>query len=563
MLTRILLLALLLCAACGSPETRDAPAEDRVVISVIGTNDVHGQLLPHRGRGGLVTLSGYVDALRSARREDGGAVLLIDAGDMWQGTLESNISEGQAVLEVYEAMGYAAAAIGNHEFDYGRDVLMERAASASFPFLAANLVDADTGQVVDWDNVSSSVMLDVEGIRVGVVGVMTRYALYTTKAEHTRGLNVTPLVEAIVREARKLRADGAQLVIVSAHAGGKCEDFTDPTDTSTCNPDSEIMRVAQALPAGLVDHILAGHVHEKIAHILNGVSITSAASSTRAFGRVDFTLRRSSGEIVERKVFPPQLPCPAFVPGERACAWTAADATPARYQGLSVTPNPAVSAIAGAAFAAAAERKQQPVGISLDHPFTLDGNPESPLARLFTDAMLDRIDGDVAIHNVTGGIRTSLPAGEMTFGSVYEMFPFDNRIVVLELSGAQLRKIIAGQAHNHARRAGFAGMHVSIGCSGDTLQVEMTRDDGVAIRDEESVRVITNDFLALGGDGIFTPVMPDGGFPVASDLPMVRDVLLDWLRSQGPSLELHDFADGGRTMWSFQGQGSLACRYGT
>ena len=90
-----------------------------VTISIVGTNDLHGGILARDGKGGLALFAGYVNNLRAARARDGGAVLVIDAGDMFQGTLESNLAEGSPVVAAYNALGYAAAAIGNHEFDYG------------------------------------------------------------------------------------------------------------------------------------------------------------------------------------------------------------------------------------------------------------------------------------------------------------------------------------------------------------------------------------------------------------------------------------------------------------
>src|SRR5210317_2258720 len=102
-------------AACAIPRQ---PA-DVTTVTIVGTNDVHGELLPTGEKGGLVTISAYLSALRLAREEDGGAVLYIDAGDMWQGTLESNLTEGAFVVDAYNAMGVTAAAIGNHEFDFG------------------------------------------------------------------------------------------------------------------------------------------------------------------------------------------------------------------------------------------------------------------------------------------------------------------------------------------------------------------------------------------------------------------------------------------------------------
>ncbi|MDH3482133.1 MAG: metallophosphoesterase, partial [Gammaproteobacteria bacterium] len=256
---------------------------DHVTISIFGTNDVHGQLSPDGDRGGLVAVSAYVNALRAARDVDGGAVLVIDAGDMWQGTLESNLVEGAAVVEAYNAIGYDAAAVGNHEFDFGpvggkaipedagddpRGVLKRRASEADFPVLAANLIDARTSQPVDWENVRRSVIVDVKGVKVGIIGVMTARALQVTIAANVVGLRVAPLVETITEEAQALRDRGASVVVVTAHAGSRCTKFVDPTDLSSCNMAGEIMRVAAALPTGLVDHIVAGHVHRGIAHIV-------------------------------------------------------------------------------------------------------------------------------------------------------------------------------------------------------------------------------------------------------------------------------------------------------
>ena len=141
----------LLVAACA-PTSTDF---EHVVITVIGTNDVHGELVARDDRGGLTTFSGYVAAIRAARANDG-AVLLVDGGDMWQGTLESNLNEGEAIVEIYNVLGYAAATIGNHDFDFGpvgpkaipeddgddpQGALRARAAGANFPLVAANLID--------------------------------------------------------------------------------------------------------------------------------------------------------------------------------------------------------------------------------------------------------------------------------------------------------------------------------------------------------------------------------------------------------------------------------------
>ncbi len=547
--------------------TKTGPAtQDPIRISVIGTNDVHGVFLPEPGKGGLATISGYVDALRAVRREEDGAVLLIDAGDMWQGTLESNLAEGESVVEAYNAMNYTAAAIGNHEFDFGplgaaatpkteeddpRGALKQRAREMGFPLLAANLIDKTTGLPVDWDNVTPAILIDVQGIKVGIIGVVTERALVTTISSNVVGLDIEPLVVAITREATALREDGAQLLIVTAHAGSRCEEFDDPHDLSSCDMDDEIMRVANALPDGLIDHINAGHTHDRIAHFVNGISITSSIARTVTFSRTDFFIDRETGRILDRKIFKPQAPCPFVNTADGECAWEiSGQVSPAHYEGRLVIPNEAVLKISARAAAFAKEKKNEVLGPFLETPFLLDGNPESPLGNLFVDAILWGSEGDIAIHNVTGGIRSEIPAGKLTYGDVYEVFPFDNITVVLDIAGRDLRRIIARQAHNHNRRAGIAGMRVFVECSNGAMSVNMVLSDGRSIADEDVIKVITNDFLALGGDDILEPPMTAGGFEYRGDGPLTRDVLVDWFRARPSRMNAADFRSDSEPRWN-------------
>jgi 2',3'-cyclic-nucleotide 2'-phosphodiesterase (5'-nucleotidase family) len=547
--TLTILLAFAILASCSAPS--------EVVITVIGTNDVHGQLIQSEERGGLVTMSGYVRAVRDAREQDGGGVLLIDAGDMWQGTLESNLSEGAAMVSAYNALGYAAAAIGNHEFDFGPlgpkaipsiaeddpvEALKRRATEASFPLLAANLIDINTGVRVDWENVHATVMVDVSGVKVGVVGVMTANALQGTIAANVRELQVAPLVPAIEEHAKKLRDAGATLVIVAAHAGGLCTEFEDPNDLSSCVATTEIFEVARALPARLVDHIIAGHAHDGIAHVVNGIAITSAYSSTRAFSRVDFTIDRSSGTVSGRQIYPPR----PIVAGDE-------------YEGQIVHANADVMIIADRARQLARDQKEAKLGILLETPFTLRGNPESTLGNLFTDALLEVSEADVVIHNVAGGLRQDLPAGELTFGDVYKLSPFENRLVILSLSGAELRQIIAEQVHRRLR-IGFSGMRVAVACNSIDMSVIMHFADGREISDHDSVTVAVNDYIALGGDDILTSVIPEGGYIIDDSLPLTRDVFIDWLGDKGGSINAGDFDTTGNPKWIRAENPDLECR---
>ena len=288
---------------------------------------------------------------------------------------------------------------------------------------------SDTGELVEWDNVSPSVMLDAAGIKVGIIGLVTFNALQVTATGNTVGLEIAPLAEAAIAEAEKLREYGAAIIIITAHAGGSCAEFDDPNDTSTCRNNAEIMRLANDLPNGLVDLIVAGHEHDGIAHNVNGVAVVSAFSNTRAFDRVDFTVAASTGEVLKREIFPPQLNCPAYNRETGKCEWLERDPAivePPVYEGTVVKPTAEVQAIVDAAVAHTEAIKSEPLGVFLEDPFIRDNTPESAIARLFTDAILEEVDADISIHNTSGGIRADLQPGPLTFGDIYQISPFDN-----------------------------------------------------------------------------------------------------------------------------------------
>ena len=517
-------------------------AASHIIISIIGTNDLHGGVLPHDGRGGLALFGGYVKNLRAARASDAGGVLLIDAGDMFQGTLESNLTEGAPVVAAYNELGYAAAAVGNHEFDYGpvgdaaapagpaddaRGALKARAAEARFPFLAANIIDETTGWPVDWPNVRPSVMVAVAGVQIGIVGVTSAATLAATSAANVRGLAIAPLAPAIAAEATKLRAAGASIVVVTAHAGGACTNFERPLDLSSCEANGEIFDVARSIPAGLVDVIVAGHRHLGIGHQIAGSAIMESYSNGRAFGRVDVTLDRATGMILERRSFPPK------------------DIEGGTYEGAPVAQDGAVARALAPAVARAAAVKAELLGVIVDAPISRRPPGESALGNLFADLMRVSVPGtDLALTN-NGGVRADLPAGPLTYGRFYEAMPFDNRLVRIALTGAQLRQVFA---HNFTQATGIripvSGVRVEGRCEDGTLRVTIVRDSGVPVRDDESLAVVTSDFLALGGDEILTPLGALSYMDVPG--PGMRDVMADRLRKQGGRLRSEDLLNSNR-----------------
>jgi 5'-nucleotidase len=553
------------------------PTSDVVTLSIVGTTDLHGYVFPREGRGGLALLGGYLSNLRVARAADGGAVLVIDAGDTFQGGIESNLSEGALVVDAYESLGYAAAVIGNHEFDFGpidtdggrqalghdpRGAIKAAAARAQFPFLAANLVDETTGRHIQWPNVRPSVLVEAAGIKVGIVGVMTINALRATLAANVQGLRVTGLADAVASEASKLRASGARLIIVGAHAGGACSDFTDAADLSSCDGSSEIFRLARSLPKHLVDVIVAGHTHQGLAHEVAGTAVIQAYALGRAFGRVDVVLDRRTQGVVRHELFAPRELCARQDAATLSCG-DEGDATAhlpaARYEGRIVTADAAVVAAMAPALEGVRALQAKPLGVILDTPLPRSADSESPLGNLFADALREGSDADVAFNNnFRGGLRADLPAGALTFGRLYDVFPFDNRLMRLTLSGAELETVFADEVRrNRPGTLGISGVRVRARCSADGLQVELRRPSGQPIAADERLAVVAMDSLVLGA--VFASVRPPEGLRVSPDAPVMREVVEDWLRGRGGHLDAQQFVNSQYRRWDYSAADLAGC----
>ena len=528
------------------PTLAAAPHQPALVtLSIVGTSDLHGAAFPRNGLGGLPLLAGYVNNLRVTRASDGGAVLLIDSGDTFQGGIESNLSEGALVVDAYNAMGYAAEAVGNHDFDFGsvdsptgrqlpgdlRGALKARAAQARYPFLAANLIDDATGRPVEWPNVRPSVLVDAAGVKVGVVGVMTMGALRATLAANVQGLRVAPLGPTIAAEASKLRAAGAEVVIVASHAGGRCDRFDRPADLSSCDSESEIFQVARSLPHGLVDVIAAGHTHDGLAHQVDGIGIIEPFSRGQALGRVDLVFDRRTRSVARIQLFAPRQVCAQQDPTTGNCVPTTESAVPTQYEGRAVTPDPVVAQAMAPALQRVHELQATTLGVSLDAPIRRVGDLGSPLGNLFADALRDAVPGaDVAvINNATGGLRADLPDGPVTFGRLYDVFPFDNRVVRVTLSGAELGRWLAGEIRQGRRGAlGISGVEVRASCLADGIHVDLLRATGRQVRGEDRLLVVTIGSPTLSGS--LASAAPAGGVGPTDNAHVVREVVEDWFR---------------------------------
>lgn len=493
----VVVLGLSLCLSTAHAETQ-APSVASVgaqtsppsvvkKFAIIGTTDVHGRLRS------LPMFSSYMKAIRAKQ-----AALLVDAGDVMQGTLESDLDEGATMINAYKATGYDAVAIGNHEFDYGpagppptprskaddpRGALKARAkqASGAFPFLAANLRIND--QLPKWDNFQPSLLKTIDGVSVGIIGVATTSTPYTTIRANVYDVSMEKLEVTIAREAKKLRKKGAKIVVVSAHAGGACKDLTHNTDVSTCDPSAEVMHIAKALEPGLVDVIVAGHTHQAMAHEVSGIAIVQAWAMGNGFSRVDLELDANQ-KVTKRTIQPPHK----MVLGEQ-------------YEEQVISEDAAVAEVIAPALARADAVRAEKLGPTLPASLPTSYDSESPLGNFIADQMREVAPGnEVAVTN-GGGIRASLPAGELTFGALYEVLPFQNELVRLQMRAGHLRELVASNLKSKGGVYSLSGVSVVAECVGSDLKVKLLDQKGEVIPDDKLLKLVTTDFLATGGDG--------------------------------------------------------------
>ena len=543
------------------PTTPATPASSPpVTLSIVGTSDLHGHLRA------LPLLAGHLAGLRRARAEDGGGVVLVDAGDMFQGTLESGLEEGASVVAAYAALGYDAVAIGNHEYDFGpvgprttarepgddpRGALQARIAGAPFAFLSSNLRATSDGEHPAIG--LPSTLIERAGVKVGIVGVSTDDTPHTTIAANFTGLKIAPLAESIVAQASSLRARGATVVVVAAHAGGRCTDFAAPDDLATCGSEQEIMRVARALPPGLVDVIVAGHTHQAMAHRVGGVAIVQSYANGVAYGRVDVSVDRRTGAVVKLEIHPPRRLCtdPEASP-EAGCASV-------DEHGRPVAIDPTLAAVIAPALNRADALRSESLGPTLLPGFAVRHRGENPPGNLLTDLMLRARPGiDVAILN-GGGLRADLPAGPLRYGALYQALPFDNRFARVRLRADQLAAMLA-VGLTGGPYLSFAGVTAQARCDGGKPVVTLLRA-GKPLKPDTPLELLTSDFLATGGDRLFAAMgEPGPASVVIEDDPPLREAIADQLRKLGAAqLAPTTYFDPARPRLRFPGELPLRC----
>ena len=480
----------------GAPTAGGAAAKGGPRLRIIATNDFHGALESRPDANGTLTggAAYTAAAIEKARAEctESCVSILVDGGDMFQGTPVSNLAFGRPVVDYYNRMGYTAAALGNHEFDWGQDTLRARMRGARYAILAAN-VRLDNGADAKWIRDDSIVVRG--NTKVGLIGIATPETVTSTFPANVKGLEFLDPAPVIDAEAKKLRARGADVIVVIAHEGGFCNSTA---GVESCNGD--IFDVAKRITEK-VDVIVSGHTHSRLDTEVNGIPIVQARSSGQAIDVIDVPLDEKGG----------------------VAGTAVAEVRPVIV--ASLTAFAPVDSIVRRASARVASLVKRRVA-SIDTTLTRDGS-QYALGNLIADAQRWAGKGDIAVMN-NHGIRANLRAGEITYGTLFEIQPFANTLSRVRMSGAQVREYFEKLLSGSEPLVHVSGVTIGYDPSkpAGSRIVSLQLSDGRTLSENASYNVVMNNFMAAGGSNMGPP---EGS--VESQLGVVDlDALVDYMK---------------------------------
>ncbi len=463
------------------------------LLTILYVNDYHGRINssiekaidPLQPVGGAAYLAAMI---QEARAKNPRATLLLAAGDMFQGSAVSNLAHGAPVIEIMNELKFDAMVLGNHEFDWGMGVLEQTRREAHVPFLSANIVDSK-GHLLP--EIKAYTIIQREHAKVAVIGVTTPDTEYTTKPDNVKGLSFLSPETILPGLIRKVKQQGATIVILLSHLGLDAD-----------------RRVASAVPG--IDVIVGGHSHTVIPKPLkqDNTVILQAGAYGLYLGVLELVVDEATG---------------------RAIGYT--DASGLRI--VSAGPQDKTDGKAALIVKKYNDKVKQKFSAVVGET-SVDLAPgrvrESNLGDLTADAMRAATGCQIGFEN-SGGIRAAIRVGKITMEELYTAFPFDNLLVSMVLSGKQVR-----EALEQGGTMAFGGLQVS----GITVTYDLNKPvgervmraevNGEPLDEGKSYTVVTNDFLAAGGDKV--SAFRDGTNITYGDT--LLDALVTYLKKHSP-----------------------------
>ncbi|CAI8056895.1 Endonuclease YhcR [Geodia barretti] len=497
------------CASGGPvPAAPEAGEPAEVELRIVAINDFHGHIATSSDSFGGVGRADYLAANIAAARAGAQNSAFVSAGDLIGASpLISALFHDEPTIEAMNLIGLDFNGVGNHEFDEGPAELlrMQQGGShpvdgdldgdsfdgADFQFLAANVIDDNTGNTV----FPPYAIRDYQGIRVAFIGMTLEATPQIVARSGVAGLTFQDEAQTVNALVPQLRQDGIEAIVVLLHEGGFSDGGQNDCGSGLSGPVAEVA----ARLDGAVDLVIAGHTNDEFICEISGKWVTMADNRGRLFTVIDATLHRDTGDLTVRAI--------NNQPNSQA----------------GVTPVPALTALIDRYDVLSAPRANAVVGtVTADITRQQNEAGESALGDVIADAHLAATSGIddggavVAFMN-QGGIREDIryaasgdeAGGVLTFGEAFGVNPFGNSLVTMSLTGAQIDDLLevqfadleAGTRRVLQVSAGFSYTWDASRPVGSRVDAASITIDGVAINLDRTYRVTVNSFLADGGGG--------------------------------------------------------------
>lgn len=461
-------------------------------ITILTINDYHGSLAPAGSNVGAAKL---VDAIKTEKAKNPEGTIIVSAGDNYQGSAMSNMLYGEPVSEVLKEMGLELSAVGNHEFDWGIDKIIKWAEDGELTFVVTNIYDIRTNEPVDW--AEPFVIIEKMGIKVGFIGLATPETAYKTLKANVVNYEFRDPMEVITEWVPKVKDAGADIIIALTHLGS----FQDKEGNIT----GEAATISEV---DGVDAVISGHTHQRVSGLVNGKPLVQAYKNGRSIGKITFVFDENN-KLVSAEPFLDNI-------YKRPDTLKDDANTLAIYMKYEEELGPVLGKVLGK------------TTVDLDHDRY--ARP-SLLGEWACDIMRDKAGVQIAMTN-GGGLRTNIPAGEITAGILYEVMPFDNTLYTMKLSGADVKSNIEhGIMNEDIGWIQISGVKVTYNPDAEAGNriTSMVLEDGTVVEMDKYYTVVTNDFMFTGGDKYNFENSKDG---LDTFIP-IRDALMDAVEKAG------------------------------
>lgn len=380
------------------------------IIDFYGINDFHGAVNYNidEKQPGIARLSNY---LIDKRNDNKGGTMFLSSGDSWQGSAESNITKGKVVNELFNYLTFEAMSVGNHEFDWGIETLINNKADLNAALLGANVVYKGTKDRLE--GLDSSVLLERDGVKIGVIGTIGSNLEYSIKTSLISDIEFDNIETYVQVESNKLKEQGANIIVLLDH------------DT-WINPTTDKLNTVK-----YVDLVISGHEHKKDSQLIEGVPVLQTDAYGQQVMHAQFGYNKNTKELLLKS---------SSVSQDLTTLNLTEDQVSKKilnyYNSIS-NINKIRNEVIGKLTDDFSKIKIANLTVRAMHDFFKDNN----------DYRDKQVVG--AIHNINGGIRVnSFNKGNLTYGRLYEALPFDNEIVLMLVYGNSLKDLISAGGNN-------------------------------------------------------------------------------------------------------------------